>query len=227
MSLRVALVDDHQPFRERLRALLQRDPAIAIVAEVGTAEELLDMVQTTDVQVVCMDIRLPGISGIEATRRLRALRPSIRVIGLSAYAEPHYVEAMLDAGAVGHFTKGDAGDTLLHAIHHATAADPLFGANLAVPPRGGDTPAPAPPASADRASPNGDVASLGGREIDVLRLIAQGFGSAQIAQSLAIDPTLVDVYRRNIMRKLNLHSNDALADYARALQRGRGDDPSN
>src|SRR3954471_4935688 len=102
MRLRVALVDDHQQFRERLRALLLREPDIEIVAAIGSASEFLEIVLDTDVDVACMDIRLPGLNGIEATRRLQAIRPELRVIGLSAYAEPHYVEAMLGAGAVGH-----------------------------------------------------------------------------------------------------------------------------
>jgi len=215
MKLRIALVDDHQPFRTRLRAMLERDPALEIVAAFSNAQELLDFVQTSEVQVVCMDIRLPGISGIEATRRLRATHPAIRVIGLSAYAEPHYVEAMLDAGAVGHFTKGDAGEPLLHAIHHATALHPLFGPNIVAPAR-------AEPA------PDAGTASLGPREVDVLRLIASGLEPAQIAESLAIDSTLVEVYRRNLVRKLDLRPEDALGEYARDwLRRRGGNDPSN
>jgi len=130
VSVRVALVDDHQPFRERLRALLQRDRHIDIAVESRTADELLEAARHTDIDVVCMDIRLPGVSGVEATRRLLAMKPQVRVIGLSAYADPHYVEAMLDAGAVGHFTKGDVGEPLLRAIHDATAAEPRFGENI-------------------------------------------------------------------------------------------------
>ena len=100
MSLRVALVDDHKPFRERLRILLGRAPDIEIVAEASTGDELLAIALTTRMDVACMDIRLPGMNGIDATRRLLAIQPGVRVIGLSAYAEPHYVEAMLAAGAV-------------------------------------------------------------------------------------------------------------------------------
>ena len=89
------------------------------------------------------------------------------MIGLSAYAEPHYVEAMLDAGAVGHFTKGDVGDALLRAIHEATAAQPRFGANIVNPASGVVPPAIVPGAAAG-------VRSLGARETEVLRLIARG-----------------------------------------------------
>jgi DNA-binding NarL/FixJ family response regulator len=204
MGVRVALVDDHQLFRERLRALLERDPGVAIVAVTGSGHELLEIAATTAIDVVCMDIRLPAMSGIETTRRLLALKPDIRVIGLSAYAEPHYVEGMLGAGAVGHFTKGDAGTDLLQAIHTATAARPQFGAHIVA--HGGAVPTAAPgtrSTPADERTAGADAAPLGPREVEVLRLIGEGLDSTQIARSLSIEPTMVEVYRRNIMRKLN------------------------
>jgi len=125
MRVRIALVDDHQPFRERLRALLQRDRHIEIVAEASTGAELLEIAATTAVDVVCMDIRLPGMSGVETTRRLLAARPAVRVIGLSAYADPHYVEAMLDAGAVGLLVPGEKRFVLV--VHVPADADRAFG----------------------------------------------------------------------------------------------------
>jgi len=208
MSVRIALVDDHQPFRERLRALLQRDRHIDIVGEASTGYELLELVQATDVDVVCMDIRLPGMSGVQTTRQLLAMRPAVRIIGLSAYAEPHYVEAMLDAGAVGHFTKGDVGDALLRAIHEATRAQPRFGASVAAPGAAVGRPAE---------SPHGafDVSPLGPRELQLLRLIGAGSSPDQIAATLTIDPAMVAVYRRNIVRKLNLGDDGALDGCAR------------
>jgi two-component system NarL family response regulator len=216
MSLRVALVDDHRPFRERLRALLTRDPDIAIVADVSSGPELLEIARTTEMDVACMDIRLSGMSGIETTRRLLAIRPGVRVIGLSAYAEPHYVEAMLEAGAVGHFTKGDAGDALLRAIHTATPQQRFFGTDISVPVAANGTVAPA----VDKAS----TEPLGGRELEILRLIGTGLASAQIARSLSMDPAMVDVYRRNLMRKLNLSDDAALGVYARERSVTHDDD---
>src|SRR5262249_51830839 len=172
MPIRVALVDDNQGFRERLRALLERDSDLEIAAEAGSGQELLDLVGTTELNVVCMDIKLPAMNGIETTRRLLAIRPDIRVIGLSAFAEPHYVEAMLTAGAVGHFTKGDAGDRLLQAIHTATAAHPHFGANVVGQHIGDPVAGAAAPATApENPQANGDATVLGPREAEVLRLV--------------------------------------------------------
>jgi two-component system NarL family response regulator len=151
------------------------------------------------------------MSGIEATRRLLAIRPGVRVIGLSAYAEPHYVEAMLDAGAVGHFTKGDAGEALRQAIRTATPERPCFGVDIAGPVEPDGTAAPAP----DRTRGDADTTTLGARELEILLLIGKGLESAQIARSLSMDPTMVDVYRRNIVRKLHLENDAALGEYAR------------
>jgi two-component system NarL family response regulator len=214
MGLRVALIDDHQPFRERLRALLEEDRDIEIVAEAGSGHEILALALTTEMDVACMDISMPGMNGIEATRRLLALKPGVRVIGLSAYADPHYVEAMLDAGAVGYFTKGDAGEALLRAIHTATLERPYFGADIPVPLAANAAAAPA------EAPADADTASLGAKEREVLLLIGKGLASAQIAQSLSMDPSMVDVFRRNIMRKLHLNSDAALAEYARRIDPG-------
>ena len=215
MSLRVALIDDHQPFRERLRGMLAEDRNIEIVAEAGSGQEILDLALTIDMDAACMDISMPGMNGIEATRRLLAIRPGVRVVGLSAYADPHYVEAMLDAGAVGYFTKGEAGEGLLQALHAATQARPCFSADVSTPRAASTAQTPVDTAPADVAA-----VSLGARELEVLKLIAQGTAPAQIAVSLSMEPAMVDVYRRNIMRKLHLSDDAALADYARRIGSG-------
>ena len=214
--VRVALVDDHQPFRERLRALLQRDRHVEIVAEVSSGIALLAMARTIEIDVVCMDIRLPGLNGVESTRRLLALKPQVRIIGLSAYADPHYVEAMLDAGAVGHFTKGDAGEALLSAIRDATAAQPRFGAATLLPLGAADACLPVKPRGTEA-----DVASLRPHEREVLRLIGEGLPAAGIATTLAIQLPMVDVYRRTIKRKLQLPAARALDECARARTSSR------
>ena len=216
MSLRVALIDDHQPFRERLRSLLQEDADIEIVAEAASGQEILEIAQTTGMDAACMDISMPGMNGIEATRRLLAINPQVRVIGLSAYADQHYVEAMLDAGAVGYFTKGEADAGLLQAIHAATRERPCFGADISALFAVKATAETLP----DKASADTGTASLGAKETEVLLLIAKGLTPPQIAGSLSMDPTMVEVYRRNLMRKLQLNDEAALAKYARRVGPG-------
>ncbi len=116
MSLRILLADDHQMFRHALRALLARDPELEVVAEAASGEEVLAIADAQPVDLVCMDIAMPGMDGIEATRRLLARHPALRVIGLSAFADRQFVTDLLAAGARGYITKGEAGDELLRAI---------------------------------------------------------------------------------------------------------------
>jgi DNA-binding NarL/FixJ family response regulator len=209
MRLRVALIDDHSPFRARLRALLEEDANIEIVAEASSGPEILDIALTTEMDVACMDISMPGMNGIETTRRLRAIRPEVRVIGLSAYSDSHYVESMMDAGAVGYFTKGDADDSLLHAMINATLEKRFFGDSISVPVLENATAAP------EWIPAHVDPTRLGDKELAMLRLIAQGLALPQIARSLTMDPAMLDIYRRNIMRKLHLRDDAALVEYAR------------
>lgn len=208
--IRVAIIDDHEIFRQRLRALLEKDENIEIVAEAGSGEEFLEIAHATEIDAACMDISMPGINGIETTRRLLAFRPAARVIGLSAYADPLYVEAMLQAGAVGYFTKGDADATLLHAVLTATAEHPCFGDSVSSP--------VASTANAetrtDESPCETDHASLSAREREVLLLIGKGLASAQIGQSLCMDPAMVDVYCRNIARKVQVDNASQLTEYA-------------
>lgn len=116
MSLRVLIADDHKLFRESLRCMLDLDPEMTIVGAVGSGPELLERAGKTLPDVVCMDIMMPGIDGIETTRRLVGLQPGVKVIGLSAYPDRHYVLEMLNAGASGYVTKSEAPEELQNAI---------------------------------------------------------------------------------------------------------------
>ena len=118
MKLNIVLADDHQMFRHALRALLEKEPNLNVVAEAADGEALLRIIGEQAVDIVCIDIGMPGMNGIEATRRLLALRPDIRVIGLSAYADRQFVIDLLNAGALGYVTKAEASEELLRAIHH-------------------------------------------------------------------------------------------------------------
>ena len=116
MPTRVLIADDHKIFRESLRYMLDLDPGITVVGAVADGTELLERADETKPDVVCMDIMMPRINGIEATKRLLASQPDIKIIGLSAYADRHYVLEMLNAGARGYVTKSEAPEELQSAI---------------------------------------------------------------------------------------------------------------
>ncbi|MBI4289852.1 MAG: response regulator transcription factor [Betaproteobacteria bacterium] len=110
MKSRVVLADDHRPFREAMRMILERDPGIEVVGEAGDGTEALDLVQSVHPDVLVIDVRMPGVNGIAALRQLVAADSCVKVIVLSVASEPIFASAMLGAGARGYVTKGDAAE---------------------------------------------------------------------------------------------------------------------
>lgn len=202
---RIILADDHQMFRHALRALLEKETRMTVVAEASSGNELLDIARQVQADVVCMDIGMPGMNGIEATRRLIALQPGIKVIGLSAYSDRQFVMDMLNAGATGYVTKAEAGEELIRAIHTVR-----LGRTYLCP----DVAATVTNALMDNAQMHASAPRISSRERQVLQLIAEGHTSARIAERLHVAPSTVEVHRRNIMRKLDLHSVADLTRYA-------------
>ena len=206
MQVRVLLADDHRLFREALRSMLEKETDILVVGEVGDGLEVLRQAALSKPDVVCMDVGMPGINGIEATRRTVAAHPDIRIIGLSAFADQRFVLEMLHAGAAGYVTKAEAGEELVRAIHAVRAQRtylcPEAGARVVDALRSG-IPATAPPRHA-----------LAPREREILALLAEGCSTPRMADRLRLAPATVEVHRRNIMRKLNIHSIAELTKYA-------------
>lgn len=205
MTLRILLADDHQMFRDALRSLLEKDPRLEVAAETGDGLEVLRLVGKMSPDIVCMDINMPGMNGIETTRQISAAWPSVRVIALSAYSEPQYIQDMMNAGAVAYVTKAAACAELLRAID-AVSRDRTYLCPDATDAIKGIL--------AGHGSATKDAARLGARERQVLQWVAAGCTSAQIADQLHIATSTVEVHRRNIMRKLDLHSVAELTRYA-------------
>ncbi len=207
MKVRIMLADDHQIFREALRAMLEREPDLEVVAETGEGLEVVKLARERKPDVVCMDVGMPGMNGIEATRQLLAVLPGVKVIGLSAYQDQRYVVEMMNAGAAGYVTKAEAGSELLRAIA-AVRRDRVY----LCP----DVAKAVTAALTGKDSGTAILASsrLGARERQVLQLVAEGCTSAEVAERLHIAQATVEVHRRNIMRKLDLHSVADLTRYA-------------
>jgi len=206
MNIRVMLVDDHKILREALKGVLEREHDLALVGEASDGAEALDLAKKLRPDIVLMDIGLPGIGGIEATRTLRADQPEIKVIALSTFSERRIVLQMLDAGASGYVVKSAGRDELLRAIravaHGRTYLCPDSSAVLVESVRG------------KQASEQPPREQIGKREREVLQLLADGHTSPQIGERLHIATSTVEVHRRNIMRKLELHSIAELTKYA-------------
>ena len=206
MSIRIVLADDHKMILAALRSLLEKEIDIAVVGEAGDGEALLELVARTAPDVAVVDIGMPGMNGIEATRRLLAARPLLKVIALSAYSDKRFVLEMLEAGAKGYLIKASAGDELPRAIRAIAQGQTYLCPEVA---------GTIVEAARGKSSREGSAtAKLGRREREVLALLAEGNISSEIAARMHIAPSTVEVHRRNIMRKLDLHSVAELTKYA-------------
>lgn len=205
MSIRLMLVEDHRMLREALRTILEKAGDIVVVAEAEDGTAALELARTLTPDVVVMDIGLAGMSGIEATRRMLAENPAVKVLGLSTFADRRAVMQMLEAGATGYVVKSAGSDELLRGIRAVAQGETFLYAEAAA----------AVVDSMRKQSLQGRQSeTLGRREREVLQLLASGKTSIQIAEALGIAAGTVEVHRRNIMRKLDLHNVAQLTKYA-------------
>ncbi|MGE5292611.1 MAG: response regulator [Micromonosporaceae bacterium] len=193
--IRVLVVDDHALHRDGIRQILGQHPGIELVGEAESAELALVLINQLHPSVVLMDIRLPGMNGIDATRRIHRDHPGTRVLVVTAYDDYEYVRGALEAGASGHLSKAAPGRQLVEAVRAvaagATVIEPAAAAHLLA---GGDSRAPC------------RGAQLTGRELAVLDLLAQGLHNKQVATRLGISRRTVERHCDNIYDKLGVAS---------------------
>lgn len=207
MTIRVLLVDDHQMMRQGLRALLSAETDIEIAGEAADGRTALDLVRTLLPDVVVMDIGMPELNGIEATRQIRTQHPKVRVVALSTHTDKRYVHHMLAAGACGYVLKIAAHGELVRAVRAASLGRTYLSAEIAGSVVERST----------RAHDGGDVSAystLGAREREVLQLVAEGKTSAETAKEMHISVKTVETHRRNIAQKLGLRGTAELTKYA-------------
>ena len=194
-TIRVFLVDDHPVVREGIRRLLELEDNISVVGEANTAEEAIGLVAASDADVVLMDIRLPGIDGIEATRNLKTLDPHLKVVVLSSFGA-EYVDQAIAAGANGYILKTATQPELARAV--VLAADGLS----AIDPR-------LTPHLFDRfaeLSKAARVDEISSRQREILGLIAEGMSSKEIASRLSVGHATVTRELRHIFDRLGVDS---------------------
>lgn len=205
MPIRVVLVDDHTLMREGLRSLLSDDPDVVVVGEAANGRDAIGLVRELAPDVVVMDISMSDLNGIDATREIRARPNGPRVVALSTYADRRFVLGMLDAGASGYVVKTAAAADLKRAIQAAAASQCFLSPEIA-----GVVVA----ARSEAASPRAPQSRVGKREREIIQLVAEGRSSASIAARMHISPATVDTHRRNVMRKLGIHSIAELTRWA-------------
>lgn len=204
--IRVLIADDHVVMREGISFLLEAEPDIQVVGQASDGQEAWEKARQLKPDIVLMDITMPGISGLEATRQLRAALPETQVLVLTMHEGDEFFFRMLQAGASGYVLKGASSDELLNAIRavhrggvylYPTMAKKLLTDYMSRP-------------STEQSSYD----DLTPREREILTLIAQGLTNREIAAKLVISVNTVGTHRQNIMEKLDLHNKSELIKYA-------------
>ncbi len=208
-SVRLLLVDDHAVLRAGLRMLLSADPELQIVGEAETGSEGVRMAEELRPDVVLMDISMPDMNGIEATRRIKACCPDIAVLALTMHEDDQYFFEMLSAGASGYVPKRAAPNELIGAIHAVSGGGMFLFPSVARVLVNDYLHRRDAPSASSRG-----FEELTEREREVLTLIAEGHSNQDIADALVISVKTVNRHRENIMAKLNLHSRVELVRYA-------------
>jgi two-component system response regulator NreC len=220
-KIRLMLVDDHEVVRVGLKNFLQTQEDFEVVAEASDGEEAVSRAMTTHPDVILMDITMPGIDGLEATRRLHVLSPKCLILALTVHDDKQYFMQMLAAGASGYITKQAAGDDLIAAIHAISAGNVFLQPALARwlledyqrLARLSSATQPSFQTEGEEANVIGlDVLSQ--RERQVLELVAHGSNNQQIGQQLVLSPKTIARHRERIMHKLNMHSRTELVKFA-------------
>jgi len=209
MSTRIILCDDHKIVREGLRALLAKQPGMEVIAEAEDGRSTLELVRNLKPDIVVMDVSMPDLNGIEATRQILAEAPNVRVLALSMHSDRRFVTGMLSAGASGYLLKDCAFEELTRAVRAVLSGQTYLSPGIAgvvvkdyVQRISGQAGPPTPPST------------LTAREREVLQLLAEGHNTKEIAGLLNVSTKTVETHRTQIMAKLNLRSVAELTKYA-------------
>ena len=204
MSVRIVLADDHQIVRDGLRTLLEQESGMEVVAEAEDGHSAVALARQQRPDVVVMDIAMPDLNGIEATRQIKADLPEAKIIALSMHADKRFVAGMFQAGASGYLLKKGASRELVQAIRQVVAGQMYLSSRITST------------AIEDYVQhlPSPDATVLTAREREVLQLLVEGKSAEQIAIQLHVSVNTVGTHRHHIMEKLNIHSLPELTKYA-------------
>jgi DNA-binding NarL/FixJ family response regulator len=205
-KLRILLADDHKIVRDGLRLIIDGQPNMQVVGEAANGQEALDVARTVKPDIVVMDLSMPELNGLQATARLKAENPAVKVIALTAHEDEGYLAQLCKAGAAGFVLKRSAGEELLQAIGVVARGEVHFEPGLAAKAlaRFMNTPGKGAPRAAE----------LSEREREVLLRLAWGFSNKEIAGQLDLSVKTVETYKARIGEKLGLRNRTQLVQYA-------------
>jgi len=209
----VLLAEDHMIVREGLKKLLEAEDDIVVVGEAADGRKAVELTQKLHPAVVVMDIAMPHLNGLEATRQILKTDPGVKILILSAHSDDAYVESVTSLGAVGYLIKQTSAHFLSEAIREVHKGNTFFSPDVAKRFHKRQQ------ESLNRKGlPKDNAAQLSSREVEVLQLIAEGEANKQIAEALSISIKTVEKHRDHLMRKLDIHDTAGLTRYA--IQKG-------
>jgi len=205
----VLLADDHTIVREGLKKLLEAERDIAVIGEAATGSQAVDLAQKLHPDVVVMDIAMPKMNGLEATRQILKSLPAVKVLILSAHDDDAYVESVMALGAAGYLIKETSAHFLSMAIREVRKGNTYYSPSVAkrFHQRQQDS-------LGRKGQVSASIVNLSAREMDVLKRIAQGETNQQITDALGISIKTVEKHREHVMRKLDIHDTAGLTRYA-------------
>jgi two-component system invasion response regulator UvrY len=203
-KITILIAEDHMLVRQTWHAFLNSDERFEVVADCASGEEAVQLASKLRPDVILMDINLPGINGIEATRLIRKYTPGSKILGVSLHTQPAYARKMIQEGATGYITKNSSGDEMVKAIIEVNSHRKYICNEIKD--------------IMSEQMMNGDNAgkgleSLSRREIDIIALIKQGLSSKEIADKISISVKTVEVHRYNILKKLGLKNVAAMVNF--------------
>jgi two-component system, NarL family, response regulator NreC len=206
-KLRILLAEDHQTVREGIKLLVNAQPDMEVICEVGDGEAAIKEATSLKPDLLVMDISMPTMNGLKATKKLRELLPDIKILTLTRHTDDGYLKQLIGAGANGYVLKQSAPTDLLHAIRTVAAGNAYLDPSLTRKVMGGYVSR----AESVRGESKGDLTD---REQEVLRLISFGYSNKEIGSRLEVSVKTIEAHKANAMRKLGISSRIDIVRYA-------------
>jgi DNA-binding NarL/FixJ family response regulator len=206
--LRILLADDHLTVRYGLKLIIDQQPDMRVVAEASDGRAALQLAQASEVDVIVLDISMPAMNGLEATRELKQLRPAVAIVTLTRHSDDAYLQELLRAGVSGYVLKQSAPAELLQAIRAAAAGGQYLDSSLTAR-------VTAAFVSRDGKQVTKAEGTISERESAVLRLIASGYSNKEIAAQLSLSVKTIEAHKANALRKLDLNGRIDIVRYAK------------
>jgi DNA-binding NarL/FixJ family response regulator len=216
--IKVILADDHRIIRKGLRSLLENEPTINVVGEAENGLQLIDLLESTPVDVVLMDIKMPEMDGFDATLHLHENFNSIKILALSMDESEKYINRMMELGAQGYLLKNITKDELVHALQIIASGKSYISADITLNLLKKNNEPAETLTQTDtvlgKANSNSGLVELSKRELEVLKLITDGYTNAEIAEKLFTSKRTIDSHRQRIIEKTQAKNTAALVRYA-------------